>query len=471
MSCVGLLIDRLDGHYQASLLSGVVREAQRRNLDLVCFVGGSLRTGDAPQDPRNLIYDLAKSRSDGGVLDGLLIAGGTLGNKLDPAPLASFYGTFFRSDTSRPIVSIGRVVAGYSSVVADNSTMGEAVTHLVNDRGHRTFAFIPGPEKSPEALERKAAFDRAIAELENSVKDIEVVETKNGAFERRLGREAIRDLQAHGIQFDAVVAANDEMALGAMDVLTERRRHGKGRIPAVAVVGFDNIDDARAANPPLATIDQALESQGRAAVRKLTRLMSNEGRGRSRASKIVVPTEFIPRESCGCDSIDDDVAAEALRALREKIQAEKRGRALSAISESLITASSKDEVRKAVLACGAWDADEASSGLLSLGIPFLSLSLYGGQPRTAEASQEAPAQGAIAPDSAELFMLHDCDNSDSSYPASDDDRGKFFASCELVPRGREPRRRPFALTVQPLFFREEALGFVVLGLSAGRSNA
>ena len=70
------------------------------------------------------------------------------------------------------------------------------------------------------------------------------------------GAETMRDALARGAIFDALVAANDGMALGAMQVL---REHGV-RVPEqVSVTGFDDLVLARFTNPPLTTIRQPIE--------------------------------------------------------------------------------------------------------------------------------------------------------------------------------------------------------------------
>ncbi len=80
------------------------------------------------------------------------------------------------------------------------------------------------------------------------------------------GRRAMTELLARHPEVDAVVAASDTMAAGALTALRSAGR----RVPDdVAVVGFDDFPLAEHTDPPLTTVRQPLEEIGRAMVRLL----------------------------------------------------------------------------------------------------------------------------------------------------------------------------------------------------------
>ena len=66
------------------------------------------------------------------------------------------------------------------------------------------------------------------------------------------GRAAVERLIANGIEFDAIFAASDVAAIGAMHAL----QHVGRAVPEIAVVGFDDIPAASLASPPLTTVTQ-----------------------------------------------------------------------------------------------------------------------------------------------------------------------------------------------------------------------
>ena len=95
------------------------------------------------------------------------------------------------------------------------------------------------------------------------------------------------------VQFDGLVAANDYMALGAIPALQERDL----QVPSdVAVIGFDDIEDARFSTPPLTTARQPLFQQGEAALD----LVLAQIEGAEVAPRTTAATELVVRLSCGC---------------------------------------------------------------------------------------------------------------------------------------------------------------------------
>ena len=115
-----------------------------------------------------------------------------------------------------------------------------------------------------------------------------------GDFEYESGVDAVRILlDERGVTFDAIVAASDQMALGAIDALRVRNI----RVPRdVAIIGFDDISEARYCAPPLTTIRQPLRQLGRLAIEVLLRRI----RGERVDDVLVLPAELVVRRSCGC---------------------------------------------------------------------------------------------------------------------------------------------------------------------------
>jgi DNA-binding LacI/PurR family transcriptional regulator len=112
-----------------------------------------------------------------------------------------------------------------------------------------------------------------------------------GDFSEESGERAMRELLARSPDLDAVFAASDPMAVGAMRVLKEQRR----RIPEdVALVGFDDSATARHTDPPLTTVHQPLESMGR----EMARLLVARIRGEPvESSTVILDTHLVTRAS------------------------------------------------------------------------------------------------------------------------------------------------------------------------------
>jgi DNA-binding LacI/PurR family transcriptional regulator len=111
-----------------------------------------------------------------------------------------------------------------------------------------------------------------------------------GDFTEEGGWRAMRLLLERAPDLDAVFAASDLMAVGA---LAELRRQGR-RVPdEVAVVGFEDSVLARHTNPPLTTVRQPVEELGRTMARILTDI-TQHGAPRQ---QLTLPTELVVRES------------------------------------------------------------------------------------------------------------------------------------------------------------------------------
>jgi LacI family transcriptional regulator len=135
-----------------------------------------------------------------------------------------------------------------------------AATHLL-DQGHSRVAFVGGPDGNQQVRDRHAGTARAVEEA-SSTTQLTVVETSSLTV--AAGKEAGEQLAATpaGRRPTGVFCANDLLALG---VLQELRRQGL-RVPEdVALVGYDDIAYAAAAQVPLTTVRQPREQLGRRA--------------------------------------------------------------------------------------------------------------------------------------------------------------------------------------------------------------
>ncbi len=283
---LGLLVDWLEDEYQNKVLSGVDDAARQRGAQLLCFTGGILASPYRFGERRNFIYDLAGPES----LDGVIVMSGTLGNYIGPKKLARYCERY----RPLPMTSIGVALDDIPSVLVDNARgMRDAIAHLIVVHGYRRIAFIRGPGVNEEAEARYRVYRSVLAEHSLPFNpDLVTL----GNFQASSGVEAVRImLDERKVAFDAVVAANDFMALGAMEAL-----HARGiRIPHdVALVGFDDLKEGRFAPSPLTTVRQPLEEQGGLA----TRMVLDQLEGKPVDARVVLHTELVTRQSCGCAS-------------------------------------------------------------------------------------------------------------------------------------------------------------------------
>ena len=160
--------------------------------------------------------------------------------------------------------SIGIELPGVPSLVLDNRPGMEAVVeHLIRDHGCRKIAFLAGTPENPEAKVRFDAYETVLARHGIAC---DPALTAPGYFRTNSAKVAMEEILARGVEIDGVVAANDEMATGAVDVLRKQGRRVPQDIP---VTGFDDLMLARLGNPPLTTVAQPFEQVADWAVRAI----------------------------------------------------------------------------------------------------------------------------------------------------------------------------------------------------------
>jgi phosphoserine phosphatase RsbU/P len=283
---IGLLVDWLEDEYQDKVLAGVDAEAQANGVGLICIAGGVLRSPFRFGARRNFIYDLVSPEC----VDGLVIMSGTLGNYIGPNKLARYCERY----RPLPMCSIGVALQGIPSVLVDNAKgMRDAMIHLIDDHGYRRIAFIRGPGVNEEAEERYRVYREVLGEHALPFNpDLVAL----GNFQASSGAEAVRQMyDERHVAFDAIVAANDFMAIGAMDALQSRGI----RVPKdVAIVGFDDMREGRFAPTPLTTVRQPLDRQGKQALELVLAQLD----GQVIDEHITLHTELVRRQSCGCSS-------------------------------------------------------------------------------------------------------------------------------------------------------------------------
>jgi DNA-binding LacI/PurR family transcriptional regulator len=189
-----------------------------------------------------------------------------------------------------PIVFAGRPagLAGASYVDVDNvGGARDAVAHLLAG-GRRSVAHIAGPQDMIPGRDRLEGYREAVSAAGGAVHD-SLVEA--GDFSEASGVLAMRALLERRPDLDAVFAASDPMALGALHVLREEGR----KVPDdVAVIGFDDGPMAALANPPLTTVHQPMEQLGREMAAMLLRRI---GTGTADSERLVLKTRLVERSS------------------------------------------------------------------------------------------------------------------------------------------------------------------------------
>jgi LacI family transcriptional regulator len=245
------------------------------------LAGGALRAEreEEPVLPRLLTLS--------GKVDGLLIGEGVV-------PTAALA----RLARRLPVVVVAGdpALRGVDVVAADNWSGAYAlVSHLVVEHGRRRLFHVDGPETAPDAKTRRLATQAVIDQHPGA----RMVGACSGRFSVRSGEAAAEQMLADfggpgGDLPDAIICANDQMAIGVLRTLTKHSI----RVPHdIALIGFDDIYPATLCDPPLTTVNQPIRSIGE---RSCERLIERIAHPTMRTAVELLPTELVIRTSCGC---------------------------------------------------------------------------------------------------------------------------------------------------------------------------
>jgi len=154
----------------------------------------------------------------------------------------------------------------YCSVGSDNQSGGLLATEHMIGLGHKKIAFM-GDKTLPEPEKRHAGYLKALRKAGLKADPSLYIHTSFAPLDAQSAMRA--HLDKHGLNFDALVAASDIVAIGAIGVLRERGI----RVPEdVSVVGYDDVELARHLHPSITTIRQSIDQAGAAMVDMLLKV-------------------------------------------------------------------------------------------------------------------------------------------------------------------------------------------------------
>ncbi|AWW35478.1 MULTISPECIES: LacI family DNA-binding transcriptional regulator [Streptomyces] len=256
--------------YGDEVIRGMERAARRHGYALLISAAHADRAGE-------VLSDVA------GRVDGLAI----LAQHVPPAVLDVV------SRRLPLVVLAGPLSSGLDAVeVANFDGLLELTRHLIDGHRLKNLAFVGGAEDSPDAEARFRGFQAAHLAAGLPLPERPSV---RGDLTLLSGRKAAMELlDGEGPRPQGMVFANDQMAVGALQVLAERGI----RVPTdLAVTGFDGIPLGRLVTPALTTVRQPMSRLGEEAVELLVARIADRGRP---ALSRTLPTTLALRASCGC---------------------------------------------------------------------------------------------------------------------------------------------------------------------------
>lgn len=249
-NAIGVVLPALHGEFFSEIVRGMDQVASARGYFL-------LLSNMHPEAPGGSAGVLRALR---GRVDGLLLMAPHVQDQELVDALPSGLPTLLINTRGQP--------AGCPGIHLDNAAGAIAVAEHLLALGRRKIVHIAGPSGNIDAQERADAFRESV-----SKGGAEVI-TVPGDFYEESGERAVRGLLADGRTFDAIFAANDNMAMGALTALREAGR----KVPEdVAVAGFDDIPLAK--HLGLTTVRVRIAELGERALERVIGILANRDKG------------------------------------------------------------------------------------------------------------------------------------------------------------------------------------------------
>ena len=267
-----VLTYRMYGDFFASLLRGAEDVTGEAKLNLLIESRQPNSNGKVPPvlGPHNT--------------DGLLV----FVDSLNDADLAHL------SDLNFPVVLIHRSSPAplkIPSVMVENkAALIKIIDHLIEVHACQRIAFLAGPKGNEDSLWRELGYRESLA-AHGLLVDPDLI--RLGGFSEEIAQYTVERWLAEGFKADAIFAADDDSAYGALRTLQQAGI----RVPEdVPVVGFDDAPTSRLITPSLTTIGAPIEDSGYQSARILGELI----RTGQAVPKVLLPTSLVIRRSCGC---------------------------------------------------------------------------------------------------------------------------------------------------------------------------
>lgn len=286
---IAVVVSSINEEYQNRIIKGINKYAKEKGyvIEIYSAFGGIVNI-QSHENGENTLYSLIDfTRFDGAIL---------MTNTINSDDV--IYDIIGDARNAKiPVVSIDYENENFYSIMTDNyAAQKKVIEHFINDHGMSKFAYISGPSTNPDGISRYRAFCDTLEENGIPFDPRKVYE---GHFLEYDGEDAVKYfLEEFECLPEAIICGNDEMAMGTVLALESRGY----KVPEdCAVSGYDNTYKARIYSPSITTISRPLFQTGYKSVEIIDKVLNGE-----EVDKVIImDTEFIAAESCGCSSPAD----------------------------------------------------------------------------------------------------------------------------------------------------------------------
>ncbi len=269
---IGIVLPVITNYYFSTVITGIQEVAFRNGFNMALYL-----TNDSPEREREILEHLSFSN-----VDGLLICVSSMSDQNDHFQRVM--------DNGIPIVFFDRVASGIktSRVMQDDFNGAfQAVEHLVKS-GYKKIAHISGPSGMLFTENRLQGYLAALKEYKMKINDEWII---HSGFSQKFGEEDMERLLKCKNAPDAVFAANDRKAVGAIMTLNRKKiKAGK----QIGIIGFTNDPISEIINPSLTTMEEPALEVGKISCELLIKHINKK---HFSSQEVILPSKLIMRES------------------------------------------------------------------------------------------------------------------------------------------------------------------------------
>jgi DUF1680 family protein/DNA-binding LacI/PurR family transcriptional regulator len=267
---IGIVVENVSDPFSSQIVRGIIDQ-----LKSTGFTSIIVNTDYDPLAEKQAVVTLVSNRTDG-----IIFVHASVHSDQSLLEIAN----------GQPYVSIARIQPpGENTIGLDDYYGAQLATNHLLKLGRRRIAFISGPEFWWSSRERLAGYLDAL-KTQNLSAPVEYI--KQGDWEADSGRRAAEELLALADRPDAIFAANDLMAQGAIYAIQDA---GLNVPRDIAIVGHDDREFAQVVRPALSTVRLPTYEMGQAAAQMIRRRLESE----RPVPAQLVRGELIVRDSCG----------------------------------------------------------------------------------------------------------------------------------------------------------------------------
>ena len=285
---IGFFTCHLDNDYAYEVCKGVDYAAKELDVNLIVFPGMFMNA--SYNDPKNARFDYQYNSifyyASKHTLDALIVSIGSIGSFLSESDMIAFLKNF-----DIPIITIEIEIPGYPCVYTEGKTgMRLAIEHLIKEHNKTKIGFVSGRKENADAKDRLNTYKQVLLENNIPVDEGRIVYGNFSEFTE----EIVDELLDKNPDLEAIIFANDQMAIGGYTAIQKRGLEiGKD----ILVTGYDDSPASIVLSPMLTTVHNKIMDMGYHSVYEVINLLET---GKTNLS--VLNSSLIVRNSCGCEN-------------------------------------------------------------------------------------------------------------------------------------------------------------------------